>query len=65
MFEGSRLQPRDVLDASRPTPIGHQQYMGAKGEPDGQTENQMRSKSYQSERAQNKALCKLLYLKVM
>ena len=48
MLEGSRLQPRDMLDASQPTHIGHKLYVGAKGEPDGLTENQMNSKSYQS-----------------
>ena len=36
-LEGSRLQPRDALDASRPTRIRHQPYAGDKGEPDGQT----------------------------
>ena len=64
MLEGSRLQPGDMLDMSRPTHVGHQPYVGAKGEPDGRTENQTNSKSYQSKRAQNEALCKLLYLKV-
>ena len=64
-LEGSRLQPRDALDASRPTRIGHQPYLGAKGEPDGQTENQTNSKSYQSKRASNEAPCELLYPKVM
>ena len=33
-LEGNRLQPRDALDMSQPTCIGHQPYMGAKGEPD-------------------------------
>ena len=61
ILEGSRLQPRDTLDASRPTHIGHQPCVGAKGKPDGQTENQMNSKSYQSKRAQNEALSDLLY----
>ena len=64
-LEGSRLQPRDVLDASQPTRVGHQPYVGAKGEPDGQTKNQMSSKNYQSKRASNKALCELSYPKVM
>ena len=64
MLEGSRLQPGDALDASQPTRIEHQLYVGAKGKPDGRTENQTNSKSYQSKRAKNEALCKLLYLKV-
>ena len=34
MLEGSRLQPGDTLDASRPTHVGHQPYAGDKGEPD-------------------------------
>ena len=33
MLEGSRLQPGDALDTSRPTRVGHQAYAGAKGEP--------------------------------
>ena len=33
MLEGSRLQPRDALDALQPTRVGHQPYAGAKGEP--------------------------------
>ena len=65
MLEGSRLQPGDALDASRPTCIGHQLYVGAKGKPDERTKNQTNSKSYQSKRAQNEVLYKLLYLKVM
>ena len=32
-FEGSRLQPRDMLDASRHG-IRHQPHVGGKGEPD-------------------------------
>ena len=64
MLEGSRLHPGDVLDLSRPTRVGHKPYMGAMGEPDGRTENQMNSKSYQSKRVHNEALCELLYLKV-
>ena len=66
MLEGSRLQPGDAPDVSQPTRIGHQLYAGAKGEPDGRTKNQMMNrKSYQSKRAQNEPLCKLLYLKAM
>ena len=65
MLEGSRLQPRDVPDMLQPTRVGHQPYAGAKGEPDRGTKNQTNSKSYQSRRAQNEALCELLYLKVM
>ena len=33
-FKGSRLQPRYVLDASRPTQVRHQPHAGNKGEPD-------------------------------
>ena len=32
MFEGSRLQPGDALDASQPTRIRHQPYTGDQGE---------------------------------
>ena len=39
MLEGSRLQPRDMLDASQPTHIGHQPYVGDKGEPVGRTKS--------------------------
>ena len=34
MLEGSRFQPRDVLDALQPARIGHQLYAGAKAKPD-------------------------------
>ena len=64
MLEGSRLQPRDVLGALRPTRVGHQPYAGAKSKPDERTENLADSKSYQSKRASNEALGKLLYPKV-
>ena len=37
MLEGSRLQPRDMLDASQPTCIRHQLQAGDKGKPDGRT----------------------------
>ena len=33
-LEGSRLQPGDVLDMSRPACIRHQLYVGGKGKPD-------------------------------
>ena len=36
MFEGSRLQPGDTLDASQPTRVRHQPNAGDKGESDGQ-----------------------------
>ena len=41
-FEGSRLQPRDVLGTSQPTHVGtsHTWVSGNRGEPDEQT-NQM------------------------
>ena len=42
-LEGNRLQPRDTLDASRPTCVGHQPYVGAKGEPDGRSKQSQKS----------------------
>ena len=47
-LEGSRLQPRDVLDVSQPTRIGHQPYAGGKGEPDEQMNQRPRAKSPES-----------------
>ena len=62
-LEGSRLQPGDMLDASRPTRIGHQLYAGAKGEPDGRTKNQMSSKSYQSKKSPERGIVQAYILK--
>ena len=36
-FEGSRLQPGDVLDALQPTRVRHQPYAGDQGKPGVQT----------------------------
>ena len=46
MLEGSRLQPGDALDASRPTRVRHQPYAGDKGKPEGRTKspNELRAK---------------------
>ena len=45
-LEGSRLQPGDALDASRPTRIRHQPHVGDKGKPEGRTKspNELRAK---------------------
>ena len=50
MLEGSRLQPRDALDALQPTRIGHQPYVGAKDKPDGQTKNQTKQQELQEQK---------------
>ena len=56
MFEGSSLQPRDALDASRPTHVRHQPHASGKGKPDEQTN--------QRPRASSEALAYLLYQKI-
>ena len=43
MFEGSRLQPGDVLDALRPTHVRHQLHVGGEGEPDKMDEPKAKS----------------------
>ena len=58
MLEGSRLQPGDALDASRPTCVRHQPHAGGKGEPDERMNQRPRAKRVK--RASNEALADLL-----
>ena len=62
-LEGSRLQPRDMLDASQPTHIGHQLYVGAKGEPDGQTKNQTKQQELKEQKSQERGTVQPFILK--
>ena len=48
MLEGSRLQPGDVLDTSRPTHVRHQPYAGGKGKADEWMNQRPRAQSQES-----------------